>query len=246
MILKVLVVDDDEEIRDVLTRYLQQNGFAVFAARTGAEVAQVVAQHRIDLLLLDVMLGDESGISICAQLRRDNDVPVIMMSALSADHHRMRGYEVGADDYVAKPFNPELLLARIRAVTRRGRRAPSLRYRQKSAGNYRFGEWQFDGLRGELSSSQGYDVALSTRELSLLRALLANPGIPLTREEIALALDPDRDEDEALEAAEGRAIDVLVARLRSKMEPSPKEPALIRTARGVGYFLACDVVREAD
>lgn len=245
MIPKVLVVDDDAEIREGLTRYLQQNGFAVYAAGNGVEVAEIVARHRVDIILLDVMLGDDSGLAICAHLRADNDVPVIMMSALSADHHRMRGYEVGADDYVAKPFNPELLLARIRAVVRRGRRASSLHYRQSAAGRYRFNGWQFDGRRGELVSPQGYDVALSSREMSLLRALLANPGIALTREEIALALDPDRAENEALETAEGRAIDVLVARLRSKIEPNGKEPEIVRTARGVGYFLACDVLRES-
>lgn len=237
---RILVVDDDADMRDMLVQYLNRQGFAVAAAATGDEAKAHVTGQRIDLILLDVMLGDESGITICETLRRDNDVPIIIISALSADHHRMAGYRVGADDYVAKPFNPALLLARIRAVIRRGQRAASLSYRRVAAA-CQFADWQFDAPRAMLSGADGVQVALSAREARLLSTLTANPMIPLTREEIASALDPDRGAQTALEAAESRAIDVLVARLRSKIGPNGKTSDLIRTVRGTGYMLACDV-----
>jgi len=240
---RLLVVDDDEEMRAMMTTWLQRQGFAVVAAAGGAQALAAVQGRRIDLILLDVMLGDESGIEICQRLRTENSVPVIIVSALAADHHRMDGYRVGADDYVAKPFNPDLLVARIRAVLRRGRRAASLSYR-RSAGRYRFAGWRFDPLREELTGADGIQVALSTREGRLLSVLLANPMIPLTRDEIAAGLDPDRDATAALGVAEGRAIDVLVARLRAKIEPNSRDPQLIRTQRGTGYMLAAEVRAE--
>ncbi|MFV2034166.1 MAG: response regulator transcription factor [Halocynthiibacter sp.] len=237
---RLLIVDDDSEIRQMMTRFFQKNGFSVVAAATGAGVQDALTRGRVDLILLDVMLGDESGVTICEKLRRVHQVPVIMVSALSADHQRMAGYEVGADDYIAKPFNPELLLARVRAVLRRGRRTASLVYRRNTRA-YRFQGWSYDGRRDEVRAPGGFQVALSRRETSLLKVLLANPHIPLTREEIAAALDIARDADRAHDAADGRAIDVLVGRLRSKIEPNPKAPQIIRTERGVGYVLACEV-----
>lgn len=237
---RILIVDDDDDMRAMLTAWLQRNGMAVVGAADGTDARAAVEGRRIALILLDVMLGDESGITICQRLRQENDVPVIIVSALASDDHRMEGYRAGADDYIAKPFNPELLLARIRAVLRRGRRASSLNYRRVK-GRYRFDGWRFDQAREELTDADGIHVALSTRERRLLSVLLANPLIPLTREEIASELDPDRDAGAALEAAEGRAIDVLVARLRAKVEPNPREPQLIRTQRGTGYMLAAEV-----
>lgn len=227
----------------MLTAYLQRAGFAVVGAADGAQTRAAVRAWRIDLILLDVMLGDDSGIAICQQLRAENDVPVIIVSALASDDDRMQGYRAGADDYVAKPFNPDLLLARIQAVLRRGRRAASLAYRRSRAG-WRFAGWRFDPARDELTGADGIRVALSSRETGLLAVLLAHPMIPLTRDEIAQALDPDRDAGAGLEAAESRAIDVLVARLRAKIEPNPKDPQLIRTQRGTGYVLAARVEAE--
>lgn len=240
---RLLIVDDDDDMRAVLTRYLQQHGFAVASAANGAQAQAAVQGHRIDLILLDVMLGDDSGIDICRALRADNDVPIILVSALASDDHRMAGYGVGADDYVAKPFNPDLLLARVRAVLRRGRRAASLHHRRITA-RYRFAGWRFDAAREELTGADGIQIALSTREKQLLSVLLAHPMIPLTREEIAGALDPHRDTDATLEAAESRAIDVLVARLRAKIETNLKDPQIIRTERGTGYVLAAVVQAE--
>jgi two-component system OmpR family response regulator len=240
---RLLVVDDDLELREMITRYFQSQGFAVSSAATGAEIHAAMERFRIDLILLDVMLGDESGLDICADLRTQQDVPIIIISALSSDSQRMQGYSAGADDYVAKPFNPDLLAARVKAVLRRGNRAASLTYR-RSAGLYRFEGWSYDARTGEARAPEGYLVPLSRRESALLKALLANPLIPLRREEIAEALDPDRDPERAMDAAEGRAIDVLVGRLRGKIESNPKDPRLIRTERGVGYVLACEVSQE--
>ena len=230
---RLLVVDDDEEMRLMLTDFLRRSGFHVTPAACGAEIEEALARGRIDLILLDVMLGDESGVEICARLRHEHEMPIILVSALSADHQRMAGYEVGADDYIAKPFNPELLLARVRAVLKRARRTPSLVYRRTS-GQFGFAGWRYDGKRDEVTSPRGFQVALSRRETELLKVMLANPHIPLSREEIADALG---DEGEA----SGRAIDMLVTRLRAKIERDPKAPEILKTLRGTGYVLAADV-----
>ncbi|MBB97294.1 MAG: DNA-binding response regulator [Rhodobacteraceae bacterium] len=240
-IARLLVVDDDSEMRGMMTQYLHKQGFIALEAACEADILAAMAAGRIDLILLDVMLGDESGIEICARLRRDQDVPIVMVSALSADHQRMAGYDVGADDYVAKPFNPDLLVARVRAVLARARRTASLVHRRRTR-TFRFNGWTYDAKRDEVISPQGFQVALSRRETKLLQALLANPHIPLTREEIAAALDVTGDGSG--DEAGGRAIDVLVGRLRSKIEATPKDPQMLRTERGVGYVLAVDVHAE--
>lgn len=237
---RLLVVEDDVETRSMMTQYLRQNGFIALPAGSEADVRAQLGAGRVDLILLDVMLGDENGVEICQRLRREQDVPIIFVSALSADHQRMAGYEVGADDYIAKPFNPELLLARVRAVLLRARRSSSLTYRRQIS-TFRFGGWVYDGKRDEVLSPQGFQVTLSKRETNLLKVLLANPHIPLTREEIAAALDVTGSGGDE---GSGRAIDVLVGRLRSKIEPSPKDPTMLRTERGVGYVFAVDVVTE--
>ncbi|NOX41332.1 MAG: response regulator transcription factor [Alphaproteobacteria bacterium] len=238
---RLLVVDDDAEMRRMMTEFLRKKGFMVMTAANRAQIVSHLDQGRIDLILLDVMLGDESGVEICAELRLERDVPIILVSALSADHQRMQGYEVGADDYIAKPFNPDLLLARVRAVLRRGRRSASLAYRRNTS-IYSFGGWTYDGKKDIVLAPDGFQVALSKRETSLLKVVLANPHIPLTREEIADTLDVNHDGATQSEAATGRAIDVLVGRLRSKIERNPKEPEMLRTERGTGYVFAVDVV----
>ncbi len=236
---RILVVDDDPDMRQMMTQFLRQHGTIALPAATEVEVRAQLSGGRVDLILLDVMLGDENGLDICARLRHEQDVPIIMVSALSADHQRMQGYEVGADDYIAKPFNPELLLARVKAVLSRARRSSSLVHRRKTM-TFRFAGWTYDAKKDEVLSPGGVQVTLSRRETALLQALLANPHIPLTREEIVAALDVTGDGVQSPEAL-GRAIDVLVGRLRSKIEPNPKDPQLLRTERGVGYVLAVDV-----
>lgn len=230
---RLLLVEDDADMAAMLAAYLQRQGLHVTRADSRATALAALRGGRVDLILLDVSLGDDDGVAICAEIREAQDVPIIMVSALSADHQRMAGYEVGADDYIAKPFNPDLLLARIRAVLRRAGRAPSLSHRKRDS-VLRFAGWRYDARRDEITAPGGWQVSLSSRETALLRVFLANPLIPLTRDEIAAALDDD-------EAAEGRAIDMLVGRLRQKTDP-----ALIRTERGLGYVLSAEVARDAD
>ena len=241
---RLLVVDDDPEVRQMLTQFLQQNGAMVMAAATEAEIRAHLEKSRVDLILLDVMLGDEHGITICERLRAEQSVPIIMLSALSADSDRMAGYAAGADDYIAKPFNLDLLLARMKAVLARAHRSSSLAHRRRKL-RVSFNGWQFDARRDEVLSPEGYHVSLSKRETALLQVFLANPLIPLTRQEIAAALDVAGD-GEAASEAQGRAIDVLVGRLRSKIERDPRAPEMLRTERGVGYVFAVTVTEEDD
>lgn len=236
---RILVVDDDPDVRQMMTQFLRQNGVVALPAATEAEVRAHLTDGRIDLILLDVMLGDESGLEICSRLRSEQDVPIIMVSALSADHQRMEGYEVGADDYIAKPFNPNLLLARVKAVLARARRSSSLVHRRNTQ-TFTFSGWTYDAKRDEVMSPAQIQVVLSRRETALLRTFVANPHIPLTRDEIAAALDVTGETSQSGEAM-GRAIDVLVGRLRSKIETNPKDPQFLKTERGVGYVFATDV-----
>lgn len=236
---RILVVDDDPDVRQMMIQYLRQNGAVALPASSEAEVRAYFKDGRIDLILLDVMLGDENGLEICRRLRDEQNVPIIMVSALSADHQRMEGYEVGADDYIAKPFNPDLLLARVKAVLSRARRSSSLVHRRKTQ-TFCFEGWTYDAKRDELLSPTQIQVVLSRRETALLQTLVANPHIPLTRDEIVAALDITGEAVQSSDAI-GRAIDVLVGRLRSKIERNPKDPQILKTERGVGYVFATDV-----
>jgi two-component system OmpR family response regulator len=237
---RILIVDDDEEMRHVLMRYLQQQGYLAFGASTESEIVQRMNEGRIDLILLDINLGSENGLEICVNLRAQQNVPIIFVSAYSDDHERMAGYEAGADDYIAKPFNPELLIARVKAVISRARRSASLIYR-RNTNSYYFNRWCYNAKKDEVLSPEGVQVYLSKRETALLQIFVANPHIPLTREEIADSLG-----DGSAPHAPGRAIDVLVARLRSKIEADPKSPDLIKTKRGSGYVFSADVVEQLD
>ena len=236
---RILVVDDDPDMRQMMTQFLRQNGSIALPAANETEVRNHIDGGRVDLVLLDVMLGDENGLEICKRLRREQDVPIIMVSALSADHQRMEGYAVGADDYIVKPFNPDLLLARVKAVLSRTRRSSSLIHRRNTK-TFQFNGWTYDAKTSVVLSPDTVQVAMSRRETALLQVLLANPHIPLTREEIATNLDVTGETQSPNEAT-GRAIDVLVGRLRNKIETSPKEPKILKTERGVGYVFAVDV-----
>lgn len=236
---RILVVDDDPDMRQMMTQFLRLNGSIALPAATETDLRNHLAGGRIDLVLLDVMLGDENGLEICKRLRLEQDLPIIMVSALSADHQRMEGYAVGADDYIAKPFNPDLLLARVKAVLSRTRRSASLAHRRNTK-TFHFQGWTYDAKSGEVLSPSKVQVALSHRETTLLQVLLANPHIPLTRDEIATALDVTGEATQATETS-GRAIDVLVGRLRNKIEDNAKDPQILKTERGVGYVFAVDV-----
>ncbi|GIS10567.1 MAG: DNA-binding response regulator [Alphaproteobacteria bacterium] len=237
---KILIVEDDLDMQEMMISFMQKNGFMVIAANNSDELTKKLKSQRVDLILLDVMLGDENGISICREIRETNNIPIIIISALSDDQNRLSGFEVGADDYIVKPFNPQILLAKIKAILKRGTKIASLAYR-RNTNIYHFNNWIFNGKKDILISPDEVQISLSKKETKILKVFLTNSHITLTREEIANSIDDSRKEDETLNLAESRAIDVLVGRLRSKIEIDTKNPSLIKTERGIGYIFSTEV-----
>jgi len=234
----LLVVDDDREIRDLLSRFLRKHGFRVTAAADGRQMNEALAAGRFDLVVLDLMLPGEDGLSICRRLRAGTDLPVIMLTAMGEETDRIVGLELGADDYVAKPFNPRELLARVRAVLRRagGAAAPGPRGEGGAEGPaLTFAGWRLDLARRELRRADGTLVALTAGEFDLLAALAERPGRVLSRDQL-LDLTRGREAQPF-----DRSVDVQLSRLRRKLEDDPKEPALIKTVRGGGYLFAVPV-----
>ena len=232
----VLVVDDDREIRELLARFLFARGFRIETAADGREMFAALGAGRFDLIVLDLMLPGEDGLSLCRRVRADSDLPIIMLTAVGEDTDRIVGLEVGADDYVPKPFNPRELVARIRAVLRRateGRRRPD-------GGRLRcfeFEGWMLDAAHRRLHAPDGTPVELTGGEFGLLLALLEHPGRVLNRDQI---LDLTRGREAG---PFDRSVDIQVSRLRRKLADDPKHPALIRTVRSGGYVFA-GAVRE--
>ena len=237
---KILIVEDDLDMQEMMVSFMQKNGFMVIAANNADELTEKLKSQRVDLILLDVMLGDENGISICREIRETNNIPIIIVSALSADEDRLSGFEVGADDYIVKPFNPQILLAKVKAILKRGTKIASLAYR-RNTNIYHFNDWIYNGKKDIVISPKGFQISLSKKETKILKVFLTNSHITLTREEIANSIDDNRKEDETLNLAESRAIDVLVGRLRSKIEIDTKNPSLIKTERGIGYIFSTEV-----
>ena len=237
---KILIVEDDLDMQEMMVSFMQKNGFMVIAANNADELTEKLKSQRVDLILLDVMLGDENGISICKEIRETNNIPIIIVSALSADQDRLSGFEVGADDYIVKPFNPQILLAKVKAILKRGTKIASLAYR-RNTNIYHFNDWIYNGKKDIVISPKGFQISLSKKETKILKVFLTNSHITLTREEIANSIDDNRKEDETLNLAESRAIDVLVGRLRSKIEIDTKNPSLIKTERGIGYIFSTEV-----
>ena len=237
---KILIVEDDLDMQEMMVSFMQKNGFMVIAANNANELTEKLKSQRVDLILLDVMLGDENGISICREIRETNNIPIIIVSALSADQDRLSGFEVGADDYIVKPFNPQILLAKVKAILKRGTKIASLAYR-RNTNIYHFNDWIYNGKKDIVISPKGFQISLSKKETKILKVFLTNSHITLTREEIANSIDDNRKEDETLNLAESRAIDVLVGRLRSKIEIDTKNPSLIKTERGIGYIFSTEV-----
>jgi two-component system OmpR family response regulator len=232
----LLVVDDDREIRDLLSRFLAKHGYRVSTAKDGREARRVLVDARIDLIILDVMMPGEDGLSLCRDLRAKSATPIIMLTAMGEDTDRIVGLELGADDYLPKPFNPRELLARIKAVLRRGSGLPPPAAPER-ARILRFAGWTLDLARRRLESPGRTPVELSTGEFELLVALAERPQRVLNR-------------DQLLDLARGRAavpfdrsIDVQVMRLRRKIESDPKSPQIITTVRGGGYLFAPTVER---
>jgi len=237
---KILIVEDDLDMQEMMVSFMQKNGFMVIAANNADELTEKLKSQRVDLILLDVMLGDENGITICKEIRINQNIPIIIVSALSADQDRLSGFEVGADDYIVKPFNPQILLAKVKAILKRGTKIASLAYR-RNTNIYHFNDWIYNGKKDIVISPKGFQISLSKKETKILKVFLTNSHITLTREEIANSIDDSRKEDETLNLAESRAIDVLVGRLRSKIEIDTKNPSLIKTERGIGYIFSTEV-----
>lgn len=235
----ILVVDDDREIRDLLSRFLARHGYRVTTASDGRAMQKVLADASIDLVILDVMLPGEDGLSLCRGLRAFSSVPIVMLTAVGEDVDRIVGLEMGADDYVPKPFNPRELLARIRAVLRRagGAGGGLSGSRRAEAAVLTFRSWRLDLDRRELTAPDGTLVPLSGGEFGLLAALALHPQRVLSRDQL-LDLARGRGAN-----AFDRSIDVQISRLRRKIEEDPRAPALIKTVRGGGYMFAAEVER---
>ena len=230
----ILVVDDHREIRDALAKYLAKHEFRVATADGAAAARRMLETSRIDLVVLDVMMPGEDGLTLCRQLRAKGDLPIIMLTAMAEDTDRVVGLELGADDYVTKPFNPRELVARVKAVLRRAHSLPPQPPRP-AARLLRFDRWTFDVARRELVGDDGIAVPLSTGEYLLLSVLVQRPGIVLTRDQL---LDLTRGRDAVLF---DRSIDNQVSRLRKKIEVDPRRPQLIKTHWGGGYSFAAEV-----
>jgi two-component system phosphate regulon response regulator OmpR len=233
---KILVLDDDARIRDLLRRYLSQEGFEVILAEDSKALNRIMLREAVDLLVLDLMMPGEDGLSICRRLRAANDkTPIIMLTAKGEDVDRIVGLEVGADDYLAKPFNPRELLARIHAVLRR-RPAVEVPGAPSSDNEVaRFGPFTFDMGARTLRKS-GEEMALTTGEFAMLKALVRHPKTPLSREKLA-QLSRGREFEPF-----DRSLDVQVSRLRKLIEADPANPRLIQTVWGIGYVFVPDEV----
>ena len=230
----LLVVDDHPDIRETLARYLERHGLRVTAAEDAAGARRLLKTLTPDLVLLDIMMPGEDGLSLCRFLRENTELPLIFLTAAGEATDRILGLEMGADDYVIKPFEPRELLARVKAVLRRTRSAPGQR---RFGYRMRFDRWIFDTARRELTDADGVAVSLSAAEFLLLDALVRHPGIVLTRDQL-LELTRGRSAD-----AFDRSIDNQVSRLRRKIEADPKTPALIKTVWGGGYRFSAEVRR---
>ncbi|HET9664882.1 MAG TPA: response regulator transcription factor [Burkholderiales bacterium] len=230
----ILIVDDDAEIRSLLREYFEKNGYRVSLAGDGKALWAAFSVGQPDLVVLDLMLPGDDGFTLCRDLRAHFDVPIIMLTARGEETDRIVGLELGADDYLAKPFNARELLARVKSVLRRTRTLPG-NLKPDTVKGFRFAGWSLDLGTRNLTSPQGLVIALSGTEFRLLRTFLSHPNRVLTREQlIDLMLSRDA-------APFDRAVDVQVSRLRQRLGEDAKEPALIKTVRSQGYVLAAQV-----
>ena len=225
----ILVVEDDRETRTLIAKYLRNNACNVTTVSDGREMSRALADHRVDLIILDVMLPGEDGLSLCRKVRSEAQTPIIMLTARGEDVDRIVGLEMGADDYLPKPFNPRELLARINAVLRR-QAAAQAASSIEGASTLVFEGWRIDLRLRELRNPEGARVAVTSAEFDLLRTFCERPGRVVSC-------------DRMLELAQGRntgsferSIDVLVSRIRRKIEPNPADPTIIKTVRSGGYL----------
>ena len=241
----ILIVDDDPEIRRLLVDYLARNGFSAFAARDGRDMWHALERHAIDLIVLDLMLPDTDGLTLCRDLRAKpktsnlQAIPVLMLTARGEETDRIVGIEMGADDYLVKPFNPRELLARIKTILRRTRALPP-NLRPETARYLNFAGWCLDTAARLLTAPDGVATPLSGGQDRLLRILLDHPDRVLNRDQLTEMIH-GREAD-----AFDRAIDVQVSRLRQRLRDDSREPTLIKTVRGEGYVLAASVEGRSE
>lgn len=234
----ILVVDDHREIRDLISRALTKEGFRVSVAADGKAMRKVLADHAINLVLLDLMLPGESGLALCRSLRASSNIPIIMVTAKGEEVDRVIGLEMGADDYLPKPFGSRELIARINALLRRSRMDPQGAGIQSNAKTYHFDRWTLNAEAREITGEDGVSVPLSTGEFDLLIALVERPQRVLSRDAL---LDLARGRSAA---GIDRSIDTQVSRLRKKLEADPSDPKIIQTVWGGGYLFGPKVTRE--
>ena len=233
----ILVVDDDREIRELLASYLEKNGMRATAAANGREMRKALEQFSFDLIVLDLMMPGEDGLTLCRELRAGKwkAVPILMLTALSEETDRIVGLEMGADDYLTKPFATRELLARIKSVLRRTRMLPPNMQVEEAAQFITFGDWRLDTTGRHLLDPQDTMVALSGAEYRLLRVFLDHPQRVLTRDQL-LNLTQGRDAD-----AFDRSIDLLISRLRQRLGDDARDPRYIKTLRSEGYVFSVAV-----
>lgn len=228
----LLVVDDDPEICELLSGYLMQNGFQVSTAMNGEQMFEQLGDKAIDLIVLDIMMPGDDGFTLCKKIRTSSSVPIIMLTAGSDETDRIIGLELGADDYMAKPFNPRELLARIKAVFRR---VDEREQRVAQVRKIRFGNWCLDVSSRELESTQGEVLPLNGADFNLLQIFLHHPGEVLSRDELSTQIRGRET------TPFDRSIDVQVSRLRQRLGDDGKSPQIIKTVRGAGYILTSQV-----
>lgn len=226
----LLIVDDDERIRDLLRKFLLRHGFLVTAARDAEHARRVLAGLEFDLIVMDVMMPGEDGVSLTRALRETLGTPILLLTARGETEHRIAGLEAGADDYLAKPFEPKELLLRINAILRRMPETPA---EQAVPKILHLGPIRYDIERGEMWRGDQL-VRLTATESQLMRIFAARPGEPVSRNKLVEDLGRDRGQ------AQERAVDVQITRLRRKIESDPKQPRYLQTVRGAGYMLAPD------
>jgi two-component system OmpR family response regulator len=232
----ILIVEDDREIGHLIAKYLKSNEMRVSLAETGRTMDRILADTRVSLIVLDRMLPGEDGLSICRRLRASSDIPIIILTAQADEIERILGLEMGADDYLGKPFNPRELLARIRAVLRR--RDEALTAAAGPKRSYKFAGWSLDGPMRRLYDPHGTRVELTGAEFEMLLVFCERPGRTLSRDQII-------DLTQGREASPSeRSVDILISRLRRKLERDPRDPELLQTIRSSGYLFSPEVTSE--
>jgi DNA-binding response OmpR family regulator len=231
----ILVIDDDAQVRALLEEYLAENGLRVSVASTGGQMLKILEDEAVDLLVLDLRLAGEDGMAIARNLREQSAIPIVMLTGVRDEADRVMGLELGADDYLTKPFSPRELLARIRTVLRRTKHAVTDAARQRQIRAYRFGAFELNLRTRRLKHIGGEPVTLTNGEFNLLAALLGAPQRVLTRDQL---LEASRVFDNEVY---DRAIDIQILRLRRKIEADPSQPSFIVTERGAGYIFSSPV-----